>query len=110
LPCDSCYWRNRFYRSTSRSTARNAGLRGEIITASFTKISKFTDWFTGSGCRIQPHDSRGLRAALKGINTVIHLAGTEALGVKSDLDGVVLMAPGHLLKHQEKLESTVFFI
>lgn len=34
------------------------------------------------------NDSRGLRAALKGINTVIHLAGTEALGVKSDLDGV----------------------
>ena len=31
---------------------------------------------------------RGLRAALKGINTVIHLAGTELLGIKSDLDGV----------------------
>jgi NADH dehydrogenase len=34
------------------------------------------------------NDPRGLRAALKGINTVIHLAGTEALGIKSDLDGV----------------------
>jgi NADH dehydrogenase len=34
------------------------------------------------------NDSRGLRAALKGINTVIHLAGTESLGIKSDLDGV----------------------
>ena len=34
------------------------------------------------------NDPRGLRAALKGVNTVIHLAGTESLGVKSDLDGV----------------------
>lgn len=34
------------------------------------------------------HDQRGLRAALKGINSVIHLAGTESLGVRSDLDGV----------------------
>lgn len=34
------------------------------------------------------HDSRGLRAALKGINSVIHLAGTESLGIKSDLVGV----------------------
>lgn len=34
------------------------------------------------------NDPRGLRAALKGINTVIHLAGTESLGIKSDLDGV----------------------
>lgn len=33
-------------------------------------------------------DPRSLRAALKGINTVIHLAGTESLGIKSDLDGV----------------------
>jgi uncharacterized protein YbjT (DUF2867 family) len=33
-------------------------------------------------------DQRGLRAALKGINTVIHLAGTESLGIRSDLDGV----------------------
>jgi uncharacterized protein YbjT (DUF2867 family) len=34
------------------------------------------------------NDQRGLRSALKGINTVIHLAGTESLGIKSDLDGV----------------------
>jgi NADH dehydrogenase len=34
------------------------------------------------------NDPRGLRAALKGINTVIHLAGTESLGIKSDLEGV----------------------
>ncbi len=34
------------------------------------------------------NDPRGLRAALKGINTVIHLAGTESLGILSDLDGV----------------------
>ncbi len=33
-------------------------------------------------------DQRGLRAALKGINTVIHLAGTESMGSRSDLDGV----------------------
>ena len=33
-------------------------------------------------------DQRGLRAALKGINTVIHLAGTESRGSRSDLDGV----------------------
>ncbi len=34
------------------------------------------------------NDQRGLRAALKGINTVIHLAGTESFGIKSDLEGV----------------------
>ena len=33
-------------------------------------------------------DQRGLRAALKGINSVIHLAGTESLGIRSDLGGV----------------------
>ncbi len=33
-------------------------------------------------------DQRGLRAALKDVSIVIHLAGTEALGVRSDLDGV----------------------
>jgi uncharacterized protein YbjT (DUF2867 family) len=34
------------------------------------------------------NDRRGLRAALKDIKTVIHLAGTETLGVRSNLDGV----------------------
>ncbi len=34
------------------------------------------------------HDMRGLRAALKGISSVIHLAGTESLGIRSDLVGV----------------------
>lgn len=34
------------------------------------------------------HDQRGLRAALKDISIVIHLAGTESLGSRSDLDGV----------------------
>lgn len=33
-------------------------------------------------------DQRGLRAALKDINIVIHLAGTESLGNRSDLAGV----------------------
>lgn len=34
------------------------------------------------------NDQRGLRAALKGINAVVHLAGTEALGIRSNLEGV----------------------
>jgi uncharacterized protein YbjT (DUF2867 family) len=34
------------------------------------------------------NDHRGLRAALKGINTVVHLAGTETHGIRSDLEGV----------------------
>jgi uncharacterized protein YbjT (DUF2867 family) len=34
------------------------------------------------------NDRRGLRAALKDIDTVVHLAGTESLGVRSNLDGV----------------------
>jgi NADH dehydrogenase len=34
------------------------------------------------------NDRRGLRAALKGINMVVHLAGTETLGIRSNLEGV----------------------
>jgi uncharacterized protein YbjT (DUF2867 family) len=34
------------------------------------------------------NDVRGLRAALKGINAVFHLAGTETLGIRSNLEGV----------------------
>jgi uncharacterized protein YbjT (DUF2867 family) len=34
------------------------------------------------------NDRRGLRAAFKGIDTVIHLAGTETLGIRSNLEGV----------------------
>ena len=33
-------------------------------------------------------DQRGLRAALKGINSVVHLAGTEVHGIRSNLEGV----------------------
>jgi len=34
------------------------------------------------------NDKRGVKAALKGIDTVFHLAGTENLGLQSDLEGV----------------------
>jgi NADH dehydrogenase len=34
------------------------------------------------------NDARGLRAALKGIKSVIHLAGTESHGIRSDFEGV----------------------
>jgi len=34
------------------------------------------------------NDKRGLRAALKGINSVVHLAGTEVHGIRSNLAGV----------------------
>jgi NADH dehydrogenase len=33
-------------------------------------------------------DERGLRAALKGVDTVYHLAGSERMGTKADLTGV----------------------
>jgi uncharacterized protein YbjT (DUF2867 family) len=57
------------------------------------------------------NDPRGLRAALKGINTVIHLAGTESLGIKSDLDGVDINGTHSLtLAAKEAGIDRIFFL
>jgi len=57
------------------------------------------------------NDPRGLRAALKGINTVIHLAGTESLGIKSDLDGVDINGTHSLtLAAREAGIDRIFFL
>lgn len=51
-------------------------------------------------CSLQ--DERGLQAALKGVDVIYHLAGTERLGSKADLNGVDVEGTEAIVKAAEQ--------
>lgn len=56
-------------------------------------------------------DTRGLLAALKGIDIVFHLAGTERMATKADLNGIDIQGTSHLMEAaSESRIKRVFYL
>ncbi len=54
-------------------------------------------------------DAKGLKAALKGVDTIFHLAGTERKGVEADLEGVDIHGTEAILDAAQSQKVKRFF-
>jgi hypothetical protein len=87
-PYDFGYWWYRFCRPDANKAAGSEWVAGENAAETFCALAQPAFGIPVEVAVCSMKDQRSLKAALKDVQAVFHLAGSERLGSRSDLTGV----------------------